>query len=130
MRPFQLVLFMCFFFHFGSEEAKTGLADLILDKSVRVRLLGKDQFGRAVGETFVANGFFSSQNAADVMLQKGLGYVYKQSGALYGKGERGIQRKAQLLKLEEDAKARKVGVWGLRDAETPSEFKARLRSDL
>ncbi len=91
-------------------------------------LLGKDQYGRAVAETYIKPSIFSSKkNVSDMLLNKGLAYVYKQSGAVYGKGPQGEKRKDALLKMEAAAKAGKTGLWGAEITETPAEYKARLK---
>ena len=111
------------------EEAKKRLSDLVLNRAVRVKLLGKDQYGRAVGELFyrpVRLVPFITRNASDVMLGEGMGVVYQQGGAVYGKGEVGKRRKEKLLEIEARAREARKGVWGL-GGETPAEFKARMK---
>ena len=109
------------------EEAKLFLTDAIDQQKVRVKLLSRDQYGRVVGEV-TRPGFFWNQQPADDMLKRGLGLVYVQSGAVFGKGEAGVKRKAQLLALEEGARAKEVGIWSAEGGgETPAEYKARTR---
>eukprot|EP00562_Extubocellulus_spinifer_P007277 CAMPEP_0178535506 /NCGR_PEP_ID=MMETSP0696-20121128/35579_1 /TAXON_ID=265572 /ORGANISM="Extubocellulus spinifer, Strain CCMP396" /LENGTH=341 /DNA_ID=CAMNT_0020167645 /DNA_START=37 /DNA_END=1062 /DNA_ORIENTATION=- len=106
------------------EEAKTRLSDLVDDRIVRIRLLQKDQYGRAVAE--VRSGFFPPfyKYMDEQMLKAGLAEVYQGSGAVYG-----YKGKDAYLRMQEEAKASKEGMWSQKDRESAAEFKARLKAE-
>jgi endonuclease YncB( thermonuclease family) len=103
------------------EEAKQKLSQLTENRTVRVRLLDRDQYSRAVAEVRVGLWPFFKY-VDEQMLKDGLAEVYKGGGAVYGrKGKEGY------LGLEQAARDRKVGMWSQKDRESASEFKARMK---
>ena len=106
------------------EEAKQCLENLTLDKMVHVRLLQKDQYGRAVAEV-KAPGMFWRKYADQQLLKAGLAEVYRGSGAVYGH-----LGKEAYIKIEEKAKRMKKGMWAQGDErESAAEYKARLKEE-
>jgi len=105
------------------EDAKKELQKLVDNRIVQVRLLTKDQYGRAVGQVFVPrrlSSLFRRQCVDEVLLQAGLAEVYQGAGAVYGpKG------KDEYLKLEEEARKAKKGIWSLKKRESAAEYKRR-----
>ena len=106
------------------DEAKEYLSGLILDRRVQVRILERDQYGRAVATVAKPGLVFGKTYCDEYMLKAGLAEVYLGSGAVYGpKG------KDYYLKLMEAAKSKKKGMWSQKDRETAAEFKARMKQE-
>jgi len=105
------------------EEAKEKLKSMTEGKIVRVKLLQKDQYSRAVAE--VRTGFWPLYKYMDEqMLKAGLAEVYQGSGAVYGrKGLEGY------LSMQEKSKKKKKGIWSQKDRESAAEFKARTKAE-
>lgn len=102
-------------------EAKEHLKGLLSEKTVKVRLLHRDQYGRAVGEVYT--GRWPLRRYADEeMLKAGLAEVYQGSGAVYG--PRG---KEDYLEMESMAKKKKIGIWSLEKRESAAEYKRRTK---
>jgi micrococcal nuclease len=100
-------------------EAKEELKNLIGDKMIKIRLLQKDQYGRAVAQVFCGGG----KCVDEVMLQQGLGEVYLGMGAVYGP-----LGKDHYLQLEAEAKKAKTGIWSQGDKrESAAEYKRRTK---
>ena len=57
------------------------------------------------------------------MLKAGLAEVYQGSGAVYG-----YRGKEAYVKLQNEANARKKGLWSQDDRESAAEFKARMKA--
>ena len=112
------------------EEAKEYLKSLLENKTVRIRLLQKDQYGRAVAEVFtskvprpLASVLPMLRNYMDAqMLKKGLAEVYLGGGAVYGP-----LGKDEYLALQEKAKTSRKGIWSLKKRESPAEYKKRTK---
>jgi len=104
-------------------EAKETLHSLTLNKTIRIRLLRKDQFGRAVAE--VRTGIWPFYRYMDEqMLRYGMAEVYQGGGAVYG--SRG---KKAYLGMEETARSNKLGMWSLEERESAADFKARMKAE-
>ena len=105
------------------DEAKQYLSEEILNKTVRVQILAKDQYGRAVAQVYTGP-FFWRQSIDSLMLRAGLAEVYLGSGAVYGN-----LGKEAYLKLQETAQKKKVGIWSDPNRESAAEFKARMKEE-
>ena len=102
-------------------EAKARLKELCEDKMIRVKLLHKDQYGRAVA--IVITGRWPFHRPVDeIMLKEGLAEVYRGGGAVYGR--RGLDK---YLEMEEEARRRKIGIWSLKGRESAAEYKRRTK---
>ena len=100
-----------------AKEAKDFTSDLIMQKTVEIKLLKKDQYSRAIAK--VQSG---TQDISLELLQRGYATMYKGKGAEYD-GNRKVFELAQ-----EVAKQKKVGIWSLEEAlVTPAEFKREQR---
>lgn len=108
------------------QDAKECLEDLTLDKICHVRLLQKDQYGRAVAELKAPGTFFGLKRYADQhLLKAGLAEVYRGSGAVYGH-----LGKDAYIKMEEAAKNASKGMWSQGEKrESAAEYKARLKKE-
>ncbi|KAJ2453106.1 putative endonuclease lcl3 [Coemansia sp. RSA 2336] len=110
--------------HFGkpaqplSEEAKQFLAAQVLNKRVTIVPLAKDQYGRIVATvTYRKLWGLIKKNASHEMLRKGMASLYTGGGAQYD-GEKEL-----LQRIEADAKRAKRGVWGLKNYQSPADYK-------
>lgn len=104
------------------EDAKALLEKHILDRTVNVQILQRDQYGRAVANVSRRTWYGSSQFMDELMLKAGLAEVYQGAGAVYG--PRG---KDYYLQLEEAARNNKKGMWSEANRESAAEFKARMK---
>lgn len=96
-----------------AQEAKDFTSSLILDKKVQIRLLGKDQYSRALGE--VETG---PVDVSVALLEQGLATMYIGKGAQYD-GKREL-----MAAMQERAKMKKLGIWSQGDnMVSPAEFK-------
>ena len=89
------------------DVAKDFTADRVTGRTVRLRLLSRDQYGRAVAVVRYGGlfGGLFSRDLSEELLKAGLAAVYRQGGAEYdGKAER-------FEKLEAAAKAKARGAW-------------------
>eukprot|EP00980_Cylindrotheca_fusiformis_P026494 scaffold16300_cov150-Cylindrotheca_fusiformis.AAC.5 len=112
------------------EEAKKFLKDMMEGKMIRIRLLQKDQYGRGVAQVFEPSSPTSifrslvpgvkNKGADELLLRAGLAEVYQGGGAVYGP-----LGKDQYLKLEQEAKDKKLGIWSKGKRESAAEFKKR-----
>ncbi|KAG8460612.1 hypothetical protein KFE25_011387 [Diacronema lutheri] len=105
------------------EAAKQHLERLVLGRMVSVRVLSRDQYGRAVGS--VVRGRWPLRSHVDEdMLRTGLAEVYHGGGAVYG--PRG---KEHYVALELAAKRARRGMWAQgAQFESAAVFKARTVS--
>lgn len=105
------------------KEAKEELKSLLGNKTISIRLLRLDQYGRAVAQLLVPTRFFFRKRHVDeYMLQKGLAEVYLGGGAVYG--PRGME---DYLQLEATARKQKLGIWSLDNRESAAEYKKRTK---
>ena len=108
------------------DEAKDYLSQLVLDKTVVVQVLQRDQYGRAVATVAKPGVFFGKTYLDEAMLKAGLAEVYLGGGAVYG--PRG---KEYYLELMEKAKSKKKGMWSKSNPnrETAAQFKALMKEE-
>lgn len=113
----------------GAEEAKSFVTKKVLDQSVRIKLLGRDQYARAIASVaygpvasfpFPLPSFLNKDLSTD-LVKEGFAVIYRQKGAHYD-GKLGT-----LERYEAWAKAKRKGVWHGRDVELPHQFKARMK---
>jgi endonuclease YncB( thermonuclease family) len=106
------------------DEAKDYLSSLLLDRTVKIQLLQKDQYGRVVAQVKRGSGYFFAKYADEEMLKAGLAEVYLGSGAVYGR-----KGKEAYLAMQQRAKDKKKGMWALGDErESAAEYKARIKN--
>jgi endonuclease YncB( thermonuclease family) len=108
-----------------AEEAKEFASHLILDQKVKVTLLRKDRYGRALGKVQTQLQKFPPLSRKDLsmeLIQRGLATLYTGGGAEYD-GNREL-----LEKKQKKAEKKKRGVWSQgKEMVTPAEFKRRQR---
>lgn len=102
-------------------EAKEYLSHLILDTSIQIQLLEKDQYGRLVASVR-QRGWLRTTYMDEAMLQAGFAEVYLGSGAVYG-----AKGKEHYLKLQEQARTKRKGMWSQKHHESASDFKSRTK---
>jgi len=83
------------------ERAKQALSDLAYNKQARVVVQDTDKYGRTVGRVYVGSLDVNAE-----LVKQGAAWVYRQ----YLKDQ-------SLLALEEQARAAKIGLWGLPEAQ-------------
>lgn len=109
-----------------AEEARDFARGKVLGRLVQVRLLSRDQYGRAVASIrFWTPWFPFRRDLGTELVKEGLAVVYRQAGAQYDSPD-GV---ATWDRLEEVARARGKGMWAAgRAVELPSAYKAKMRS--
>ncbi|KAG7352118.1 SNase-like nuclease [Nitzschia inconspicua] len=111
-----------------AEEAKQVTSDLVLGKTVKVTLLKKDQYGRALAMVETPRNrfvpFLGRQDLSEELVRRGLATIYTGGGAQYN-GNRDVLE----TKLKQ-AQRRKLGMWSLGDEQrmSPAEFKRQQRA--
>jgi micrococcal nuclease len=93
------------------EEAGAALRNLIDGKEIRLRVLNKDVYGRTVGEPWLGD----SLNVSLWMVKHGHSWWYKS----YSK------KRMDLKEAEEEARAKKIGLWKDDGAVAPWEFRKK-----
>ena len=105
-------------------EAKDFTSDLLLNKKVRIKLLRKDQYGRAVAKVEGSRRLLPPFNRKDVSLElvrNGLATIYEGGGAEY-------DGNIEILKnYQRTAEKRKRGVWSQAQMMSPAEFKRQQK---
>eukprot|EP01041_Mallomonas_annulata_P005719 gene5719-11548_t len=102
----------------ATEFAKSRL----LNKKVSVKLLSKDQYGRVIGLVSYKEGIFT-KDISEELLKNGLGVIYRQKGAQYGK-----EGYKKWESIEKAAKKKRVGIWGQENPELPSDYKKKVKA--
>jgi micrococcal nuclease len=103
-------------------EAKEYLEKMLKDKTVKVRLLTRDQYGRAVAEVFTTGKFGGKTYMDEAMLKEGMAEVYQGGGAVYGRLGR-----AAYLEMEAKARKSKKNIWSKKKRESAAEYKKRTK---
>ena len=107
------------------DEAKEYVSKLVLGKKVKVTLLSKDRYGRALGKVETKRKFvvLGRTDLSLELIRRGLATLYTGGGAQYSNNLDILQSK------EAEAKKEKRGIWSLgNDMITPAEFKRRSRN--
>jgi micrococcal nuclease len=95
---------------FGT-KSKTALANLVMNKNVRVKKTGIDKYGRTLA--FIE---YESKNVNAEMVKIGFAWHFKK-----------YSDDKDLAELESDARKREVGLWADSDALSPWEYRERKR---
>ncbi|CAE6448759.1 unnamed protein product [Rhizoctonia solani] len=119
--------------HFGREaqpkshETLQWLKNQVGGKTIWCRPLRRDHYGRIVASCylpprFLPSSLFKGKHLSLEMLRAGWATVYEQGGAEYDP-----YNKQAFLRVEEEAKAAKRGIWesGSKLKETPADYKKR-----
>lgn len=67
-----------------AEEARDFLRELVLGKTIHVRLHSIDQYSRLVASVYVKRFLFLRKNVSLALVDAGLATVYRAKGAEYG----------------------------------------------
>jgi micrococcal nuclease len=89
------------------QVAKQYLSDLVFGKTVEVEKTDVDRYGRTIGK--VKAGLIAVNEA---MLKAGLAWHYKK-----------YDHNPEWAKLEDDARAAKIGLWSKSDAQPPWDYR-------
>ena len=95
---------------FGS-RARQFTSALVFGKTVTVKVLNKDRYGRSIGIVILPDG----RNLNEELLKAGLAWHFKR----YDKGR-------EFADLELTARKKKLGIWSMKNAIAPWEFR-RIR---
>jgi endonuclease YncB( thermonuclease family) len=108
-----------------ADEAKEYVQQRLLHKRIHVKLLSRDQYGRAVASIKYTPALsLIRHDLGEDLLKDGLAVVYRQGGAQYDSPD-GVDK---WNRIEARAKASGRGMWaGKKRLELPSEYKARLK---
>lgn len=113
-----------------AQEAADFVSSKLANKEVKVKLLSRDQYGRAVGLVKYKEGgifgFFRTEyDISEELLKRGLAVVYRQGGGQY---DGSIKRWDA---LEETAIQQKKGMWhkGKAKVQLPSEYKKAIKAE-
>jgi endonuclease YncB( thermonuclease family) len=111
-----------------AEEAKQFTSNLVLGKQVRVTLLRKDQYGRAVSKVETPRPLIPFLGRKDVSIElvdRGLATVYTGGGAEYSGNKELLDKKLSV------AKRKKIGIWSQgSEMISPAEFKRQQKAAL
>lgn len=100
-------------------EATEKLRDMIEDKVVLLKIMGLDKYKRVLGLTYYKCDYW--RNISCELARCGLASVYRNEN------KTPTEIDDVLDELEELAKSEKLGVWGLRDYESPRDYRRRMR---
>lgn len=107
------------------DEAKQFTSDMVFHKVVKITLLRRDQYGRAVAvvET-VPTGLFgsSAQDVSMALAQAGLAELYTGGGAVY------YNRREELQAAIALAQRKKRGIWSLENRQSADDFKRQQKA--
>ena len=107
-----------------AKQAKDYTSTVTLDKTIQLKLLKKDQYGRAVSKITNYGGAPTNDLSLD-LLSRGYALMYTGSGAVYD----GDENKQVFKQIQQIAKSSKVGMWSLGDdMMTPAEYKRMYKN--
>jgi endonuclease YncB( thermonuclease family) len=96
-----------------AKEATAFTSSIVLDKTVEIKLLNKDKYGRAISKVQAGPLDLSPE-----LVQRGFATMYTGKGAEYD------GNKKLLESIQEQAKKRKTGIWSFGDnMVSPADFK-------
>jgi endonuclease YncB( thermonuclease family) len=93
-------------------KAKQFTSSLCFTKQVRVEVVGMDRYNRTLGIVFLEDG----RNLNKALLEAGLAWHYKY-----------FDDSKEMFQLEQTARAKKVGLWSMKDPIAPWEFRKLSR---
>jgi endonuclease YncB( thermonuclease family) len=102
-------------------EALSYLKSLVLFKNVYIKLLSKDQYGRAIAMIYTSS---PRVNVSVALVKEGLAHVYTGTGAQHD----GIID--SLIRCENEAKKKGLNIWSesnIAAVESPSDYKNKNR---
>lgn len=96
---------------FGT-KAKQFTSSFCFGKNVRVEIIDHDRYGRSLGYVYDGNG----KNLNKELLKAGLAWHYKY-----------FDSSSELASLEQLARAKKIGIWSLKNPVAPWDFRRMFR---
>mmetsp|Transcript_1022 Transcript_1022/g.1477 ORF Transcript_1022/g.1477 Transcript_1022/m.1477 type:complete len:245 (+) Transcript_1022:23-757(+) len=117
--------------HFGNAGqplgpvAKAFVAERLPEgRKVKIKLLSRDRYGRAVARITYRTGIFGlcTDDISEALLREGLATVYTGGGAQYD------GPKQHWVTIEDRAKAKHIGIWSDPDANDPKAYKKKIRN--
>lgn len=90
-------------------------------KTVHLKLMQRDQYGRAIAIVTVPTFIFFSKDISQKQLEKGMAVMYHGKDACYG------DNKSLYAASEKKAKNSKTGIWSQGNFTTPAEHKRAMR---
>ena len=106
------------------DEAKEYVSNSVLGKKVKVTLLSKDRYKRAIGKVETPRKFilFGQKDLSIELIRRGLATLYTGGGAEYSNN-------LDILRTKEaDAQKQKRGIWSLgNEMISPADFKRQQR---
>lgn len=93
------------------------LKNLIEGKTVKLKLLSRDQYGRAVASVSIPKFIIFEHDISKRLLESGLAVMYRGRDARYN------GKKSEYEATEAQAKKAKKGIWSHENIQTPGEFK-------
>jgi endonuclease YncB( thermonuclease family) len=118
--------------HFGrpaqpfAAEALAFLESYVLHRRVRAYIYKRDQYERVVATVYVRRPpfFFPRKDVGLEMLRRGLAVAYEgKTGAEFG----GEKMEGRYRAVEEGARRKGRGLWGVAGGESPMEYKRRMK---
>ena len=107
------------------DEAKEFTSSRLLGDKVKIKLLRKDQYGRAIAKVEYGRQMlppFAKRDLSMELLNEGLASIYTGGGAEYD------GKKDEFERVQQRAKARHRGIWSLGDdMVSPAEFKRQQK---
>ena len=108
------------------DEAKQFTSNLVLGKQVRITLLRKDQYGRAVSKVETPRPlilpFLKRKDVSVELVDRGLATIYTGGGAEYSGNKELLEKKLSI------AKRKKIGIWSQgSEMVSPAEFKRQQK---
>lgn len=93
------------------KTAQMNLEKLIKNEDVEVEIVEKDRYGRLVGKIYMEDGLLVNK----WLVANGFAFVYEEYN----------NEKDEYLKLQNEAKTKKLGLWKLGTVEKPSEWRKK-----
>lgn len=97
---------------------------MVQGNTIKLKLLQRDQYGRAVALVLIPKFFILKQDVSLKLLDEGLAVVYRGKDACYGSEE----NKKLYNTAELKAKRNKSGIWSQSKIETPGEYKKSAKN--
>lgn len=91
----------------GARESKENLEKIVGGRKIEIKILGVDGFGRYIGRLWVGN-----DEVVKTIVANGWARVDISTESVYDDRKPSLDDIGQMRRLEEAAKAAKLGVWG------------------
>lgn len=104
-------------------EAREYLRTLINGQRVRVKLLGRDRYGRIIATVSLTSLWAFRRDVGEMILREGLATIYRGTDACYH------GRYETYCSAERQAREARKGMWSQAEVVLPAEFKRRKRQN-